>query len=33
LATTLFGGNVRIGLENSLWIGKEKLAKSNAEQV
>ena len=27
------GGNVRVGLEDSLWIGKGKLAKSNAQQV
>ena len=27
------GGNVRVGLEDSLWIGKGKLAKSSAEQV
>ncbi len=27
------GGNVRVGLEDSLWIGKGKLAKTNAEQV
>jgi uncharacterized protein (DUF849 family) len=27
------GGNVRVGLEDSLWIGKGHLAKSNAEQV
>jgi len=27
------GGNVRVGLEDSLWIGKGRLAKSNAEQV
>jgi uncharacterized protein (DUF849 family) len=27
------GGNVRVGLEDSLWIGRGKLAKSNAEQV
>jgi uncharacterized protein (DUF849 family) len=27
------GGNVRVGLEDSLWIGKGQLAKSNAEQV
>ena len=27
------GGNVRVGLENSLWIGAGKLAKSNAAQV
>jgi len=27
------GGNVRVGLEDSLWIGRGKLASSNAEQV
>lgn len=27
------GGHVRVGLEDSLWIGKGKLAESNAEQV
>ena len=27
------GGNVRVGLEDGLWIGKGKLASSNAEQV
>ncbi|MGF6695596.1 uncharacterized protein (DUF849 family) [Paraburkholderia sp. MM5496-R1] len=27
------GGHVRVGLEDSLWLGKGKLAKSNAEQV
>jgi uncharacterized protein (DUF849 family) len=27
------GGNVRVGLEDSLWIGPGALAKSNAEQV
>jgi len=27
------GGNVRVGLEDSLWIGKGKLAESNAQQV
>ncbi|WP_434106138.1 3-keto-5-aminohexanoate cleavage protein [Paraburkholderia caffeinilytica] len=27
------GGNLRVGLEDSLWIGKGKLASSNAEQV
>jgi uncharacterized protein (DUF849 family) len=31
-AATL-GGNVRVGLEDSLFIGKGQLAKSNAEQV
>ncbi|SLN46506.1 3-keto-5-aminohexanoate cleavage protein [Oceanibacterium hippocampi] len=29
----LFGGNVRVGLEDSLFLGKGVLAKSNAEQV
>jgi uncharacterized protein (DUF849 family) len=32
LAATL-GGNIRVGLEDSLYIGKGQLAKSNAEQV
>jgi uncharacterized protein (DUF849 family) len=27
------GGNVRVGLEDSLWAGKGRLAQSNAEQV
>jgi uncharacterized protein (DUF849 family) len=27
------GGHVRVGLEDSLWAGKGKLAESNAEQV
>jgi uncharacterized protein (DUF849 family) len=27
------GGNVRVGLEDSLWAGKGKLAQANAEQV
>jgi uncharacterized protein (DUF849 family) len=27
------GGNVRVGLEDSLWAGPGKLAESNAEQV
>ena len=27
------GGNVRVGLEDSLWIGPGELAKSNADQV
>jgi uncharacterized protein (DUF849 family) len=27
------GGNVRVGLEDSLWLGKGKLAQSNAHQV
>jgi uncharacterized protein (DUF849 family) len=29
----MMGGNVRVGLEDSLYIGKGKLARSNAEQV
>jgi len=27
------GGNVRVGLEDSLWIGRGRLAESNAQQV
>jgi uncharacterized protein (DUF849 family) len=27
------GGNVRVGLEDSLWIGPGQLARSNADQV
>src|ERR1700710_2621954 len=35
IATTsaLMGGNVRVGLEDSLWLSKGRLAESNAEQV
>jgi uncharacterized protein (DUF849 family) len=29
----IMGGNVRVGLEDSLYIGRGELAKSNAEQV
>jgi uncharacterized protein (DUF849 family) len=29
----IMGGNVRVGLEDSLWIGRGKLATSNADQV
>ena len=29
----ILGGNVRVGLEDSLYIGKGKMAKTNAEQV
>ena len=29
----LLGGNVRVGLEDSLYIGRGELAKSNADQV
>jgi uncharacterized protein (DUF849 family) len=29
----MMGGNVRVGLEDSLYIGPGKMAASNAEQV
>ena len=29
----MLGGSVRVGLEDSLYIGRGKLAASNAEQV
>jgi uncharacterized protein (DUF849 family) len=29
----ILGGNVRVGLEDSLYLGKGRLATSNAEQV
>jgi uncharacterized protein (DUF849 family) len=29
----VLGGNVRVGLEDSLWIDPGKLAESNAQQV
>ena len=29
----MMGGNIRVGLEDSLYVAKGKLAKSNAEQV
>ncbi len=29
----MMGGNVRVGLEDSLFIGRGRLATSNAEQV
>ena len=29
----MLGGNLRVGLEDSLYIGPGKLASSNAEQV
>jgi len=31
--SALLGGNVRVGLEDSLYLGKGKMAQSNAEQV
>jgi uncharacterized protein (DUF849 family) len=29
----IMGGNVRVGLEDSLYLGKGELAQSNADQV
>jgi uncharacterized protein (DUF849 family) len=31
--SALLGGNLRVGLEDSLYIGKGELAASNAQQV
>jgi len=31
--SAVLGGHVRVGLEDNLWIGKGRLAQSNAEQV
>ena len=31
--SAVMGGNVRVGLEDSLWLGRGQLAKSNADQV
>ena len=31
--SALLGGNVRVGLEDSLYIGRGELAQSNADQV
>jgi uncharacterized protein (DUF849 family) len=31
--SAVMGGNVRVGLEDSVWIGKGALSRSNAEQV
>lgn len=31
--SAICGGNVRVGMEDSLWYGKGELAKSNADQV
>ncbi len=31
--SAVMGGNVRVGMEDSLWLGRGALAKSNAEQV
>ena len=32
-SAAMLGGNVRVGLEDSLYIGKGELAASNADQV
>jgi uncharacterized protein (DUF849 family) len=32
-SAALMGGNIRVGLEDSLFRGRGRLAKSNAEQV
>ena len=31
--SAIMGGNIRVGLEDSLYAGKGRLARSNAEQV
>jgi uncharacterized protein (DUF849 family) len=31
--SAVMGGNVRVGLEDSLWLGRGTLAKTNGEQV
>jgi uncharacterized protein (DUF849 family) len=31
--SAVIGGNVRVGLEDSLWLGRGRLAKANADQV
>jgi uncharacterized protein (DUF849 family) len=31
--SAVMGGNVRVGLEDSLWLGRGQLAQSNAQQV
>jgi uncharacterized protein (DUF849 family) len=31
--SAVLGGHVRVGLEDNLWIGRGRLAGSNAEQV
>ncbi len=31
--SAVMGGNVRVGLEDSVWLGKGQLAKTNADQV
>ena len=31
--SAMLGGNLRVGMEDSLYIGKGELARSNADQV
>ncbi len=31
--SVMLGGHIRVGLEDSLWLGRGKLAESNAAQV
>jgi uncharacterized protein (DUF849 family) len=31
--SAILGGNVRVGLEDSLYLGRGELARSNADQV
>ena len=33
MQSVLMGGNLRVGLEDSIWAGKGKLAETNAQQV
>jgi len=33
MQSVLMGGNLRVGLEDSIWAGKGRLAESNAQQV
>jgi uncharacterized protein (DUF849 family) len=33
MQSIVLGGNVRVGLEDSLWLGRGQLAKSNGDQV
>ena len=33
MQAVMLGGNLRVGLEDSLWLGRGKLAESNAQQV
>jgi uncharacterized protein (DUF849 family) len=33
MQSVLMGGNLRVGLEDSIWAGKGRLAETNAQQV